>query len=122
MANGATALHRLAECVNCGDLLIGGEPAKCERAGLERWGLKRWRLICLGHRLCDALNRDRLRRMFHACDGSVRMRFFQWEMTNQRNPTMRTSSTARWKRWKTSLNRGSVFQVAPSFMPTQARA
>jgi len=117
VADSATALHRLAECVNCGDLLIGGEPAKCERAGFERWGL-----ICLGHGLSDALNRDRLPGMFHACEGSTRMRFFQWEITNQRKPAMMTTSTARWKRWKTSLKRGSVFHLAPSFMPMYASA
>jgi hypothetical protein len=54
--------------------------------------------------------------------GSTRMRFFQWEMTNQTKAVTMTSSTARWKRWKIALNRGSVFQVAPSFMPTQASA
>ena len=37
------------------------------------------------------------------------MRFFQCEKTNQRKPAMRTTSTARWKRWKISLKRGSVF-------------
>src|SRR6202041_3740708 len=46
---------------------------------------------------------------------SVRMRFFQWEATNQTKATTMTSSTATWKRWKMALKRGSVFQVAPNF-------